>query len=76
MSDIPEGGACLSTFLILWNSSKNMVLMGRVNPEYPAWEHIGALNKVRLERYSDKWMLPSSHLVLYESPRQAAERIL
>jgi hypothetical protein len=53
-----------------------MVLMGRVNPEYPAWEHIGALNKVRLERYSDKWMLPSSHLVLYESPRQAAERIL
>jgi ADP-ribose pyrophosphatase YjhB (NUDIX family) len=76
MSDIPEGGACLSVFLILWNGSKNRVLMGKVNPEYLDWEHIGALNKTRLGRYRDKWMLPSSHLVLYESPKQAAERIL
>lgn len=48
--------------------------MGKVNPE-ANWEHIGALDQKRIQWFKDGWMLPSSHLILYESPQQAAYRI-
>ncbi|MEM3670671.1 MAG: NUDIX hydrolase [Thermoprotei archaeon] len=76
MDRIPEGGMCLSVFLILYNRQMSNVLLGRVNPEYVDWEHIGALDQTRLSRFSPKWMLPSSHLILYESPTEAARRVL
>jgi len=76
MDHIPDGGMCLSVFLVLWRGTKSNVLMGRVNPEFSDWEHIGALDKSRLERLSARWMLPSSHFVLYESPEGGAKRVL
>jgi len=76
MSEPPEGGLCLSAFLVITGErNPNSVLMGRLNTKAP-WDHIGALDPSRVEVHSKGWMLPSSHLMLYESPREAGERIL
>jgi ADP-ribose pyrophosphatase YjhB (NUDIX family) len=74
--EVPEGGFCISAFVIISKKNKpEQVLMGRINKK-AAWEHVGALDPERMERHSVGWMLPSSGLLLGESPRQAANRIL
>ena len=76
MSEIPEGGVCLSAFIVLSQlGSPKSVLMGRINKKAP-WDHIGALDAGRVELHSKGWMLPSSNLMLGESPQDAALRIL
>lgn len=76
MTEVPDGGLCLSTFLVLVDAkSPGSVLMGHLNSNAP-WDHIGALDQKRLEMFSKGWMLPSSHLILYESPIDAASRIM
>lgn len=76
MSEIPEGGFCISAFLIISKAkSPKQVLAGRINKKAP-WDHIGALDPERVEGHSKGWMLPSSALMLGESPKEAAERIL
>jgi len=75
MPEVPEGGLCLSAFLILHEPGHaDRVLMGRLNPAAP-WDHIGALDASRTAVHSRGWMLPSSHLILNESPEAAARRI-
>lgn len=76
MNEIPEGGFCISAFVVI-SKAKNprQVLVGRINKKAP-WDHIGALDPERVERHSRGWMLPSSALMLGESPKEAAERIL
>jgi ADP-ribose pyrophosphatase YjhB (NUDIX family) len=49
--------------------------MGHLNPKAP-WDHIGALDASRVEVHSKGWMLPSSHLLVHESPQEAAKRII
>jgi ADP-ribose pyrophosphatase YjhB (NUDIX family) len=74
--EVPEGGLCLSCFLVIIEANdSNRVLMGRINPD-ANWDHIGALDKKRAEMYSKGWMLPSSHLMLLESPQEASKRVL
>lgn len=73
-TEIPEGGLCLSSFLVI-EDAEGRVLMGRLDPAAP-WDHIGALDPARTAAHSRGWMLPSSHLMLYESPQEAARRIL
>ena len=76
MGEIPEGGLCLSVFLVISRRrDPNYVLMGRLSSDAP-WDHIGALDSERVERHRKGWMLPSSHLVLGEGPKEAAERVL
>jgi len=76
LNKIPNGGLCLSTFIILSKpNNPRMVPMGHIN-ENAQWDHIGALDKERIKRHSKRWMLPSSHLLLGEDPRSAATRIL
>lgn len=76
MTEVPDGGLCLSTFLVIVDDkSPNSVLMGNLNPN-ASWDHIGALDQKRVERFSKSWMLPSSHLILHETPADAAARIL
>ncbi len=76
VNEIPEGGICLSAFVILSKIERpDEVVMGHLNPEVD-WNHIGALDRERAERNSNGWMLPSSHLLLEESPDEAARRIL
>ncbi len=74
--EIPEGGFCISTFVMLSKiGSPQLVLMGHINKKAP-WDHIGALDPERVAKHSKGWMLPSSALILGESPQEAAERIL
>jgi len=76
IDQVPDGGICLSAFVIFSLPGKpNQVLMGRLNPG-ANWEHLGALDRERAETNGKGWMLPSSHLVLFESPQEAASRIL
>jgi len=76
MPEPPEGGLCLSAFLIITDErNANRVLMGHLNPK-ASWDHIGALDSSRVDVHSKGWMLPSSHLLVYESPQEAARRIL
>ncbi len=74
--EVPEGGFCISAFVVLNQSGfPNRVVMGRLNTS-AAWDHIGALDPERAEANNKGWMLPSSHLILGESPAAAADRIL
>ena len=76
IDEIPIGGICLSAFVILSQSGEaRHVLMGHLNKDAD-WEHIGGLDRTRAATHSIGWMLPSSHLILYESPHEAARRIL
>jgi hypothetical protein len=76
MNTVPQGGMCISAFLVIARKGEpGSVLMGRVNKNAD-WDHIGALNGKRLERFASGWMLPSSHLILFETPTGAARRIL
>jgi len=49
--------------------------MGRIDPSAP-WSEIGALDPARAAAVGDRWMLPSSQLVFFESPGDEARRIL
>jgi len=71
--EIPEGGICLSAFVVLSESGhRDRVLMGHLDPS-AGWDHIGALDPERAALNSKGWMLPSSHLILGESPQAAAD---
>lgn len=76
MKEIPEGGFCLSAFVVI-SDEKNPkgVLMGHLSTK-ARWDHIGALDASRVQAHSKGWMLPSSHLIVHESPQEAATRIL
>ncbi len=75
MPEVPAAGLCLSAFLVVTERGHgNRVLMGHLNPEAP-WDHIGALDPSRTVVHSKGWMLPASHLMVKESPQEAARRI-
>lgn len=74
-SQIPADGACLSAFLLVRDpANPGRVALGSPSPDAP-WEQIGGLDAVRLARIGDHLMLPSCHLMEYESPEAAALRI-
>jgi len=76
MNTVPQGGMCISAFLVLSRRGQpGEVLVGKINKN-AEWDHIGALDGKRLERFASGWMLPSSHLMLFETPEGAARRIL
>lgn len=76
MPKVPKNGLCISTFIVInERGNQRNILAGRINPKAP-WDHIGAINPGRLERITKRWMLPSSHLILLESPEAAARRLL
>jgi ADP-ribose pyrophosphatase YjhB (NUDIX family) len=73
---IPPDGLCLSSFLLLSPSGiRSQVLVGRLDPTAP-WREIGALDARRVELNAQGWMLPSCHLLFFESPQEAAVRVL
>ena len=67
---------CLSSFVVLsQTSNSNQVLMGKINKN-AQWDHLGGLDAERTAQSSRGWMLPSSHLLLHETPQQSGQRIL
>jgi len=76
MKDIPEGGFCISSFVIIMKTGNpNHILMGRLNKKAD-WNHLGALDPERVQSFGKGWMIPSSGLMLGESPQDAAQRVL
>jgi hypothetical protein len=76
VTEIPRDGLCLSTFVILRaQENPHAVLMGHMNPAAP-WDDLGALDPDRVEAHRHGWMLPSSHLIYFESPDDSAQRIV
>lgn len=76
MREPPDGGMCISVFLVISETGEGgKVLMGKINKDAD-WGHIGALDPERAARFGSGWMLPSSHLILYEAPGDAAQRVL
>lgn len=52
MTEPPEDGLCISAFIIMREKNKvGRVLMGKLNPQ-AEWDHIGALDRDRVMRYS------------------------
>lgn len=73
---VPRAGLCLSSFVLVGDpKNPNLVLLGRPAPTAP-WAEIGNLEPKHLESLQDRWVLPASHLVEFESPRAAAERVV
>ncbi len=73
---VPEGGLCLSSFVVLQPfEAPTGVLLGRPNPEAP-WERMATLEEAHLRSIGNRWILPASHLLEFESPTDAAARIL
>lgn len=72
---VPSDGLCLSVFLLVEPPGRGgEILLGRVDPTQP-WAWLGGLSPDRIHGIGDRWMLPSSHLIAYESPAAAADRI-
>jgi ADP-ribose pyrophosphatase YjhB (NUDIX family) len=76
LREIPSDGFCISTFLVIADSTNpKSVLMGKIDPSGP-WDHLGAMFPELVQAASKGWMLPSSHLIALESPDDSARRIL
>jgi ADP-ribose pyrophosphatase YjhB (NUDIX family) len=76
MKEIPDGGLCLSAFVVISKKGNPPeILLGHLNPK-AQWDHIGALDEDRVRVHSKGWMIPSSHLIIHESPQDCAIRIL
>jgi hypothetical protein len=74
--EIPTDGFCISTFLVISDSTNpKSVLMGKIDSSGP-WDHLGAMFPELVQAASKGWMLPSSHLLLFESPDESARRVL
>ena len=72
---VPPDGMCLSAFLVLTKpTDPTAVLVGKMNPD-PRWLELGAMAPERVARFEHQWMLPSSQLVVFESPQEAARRL-
>jgi len=74
-SNVPKGGTCLSSFLILQSNGK--LLVGKMaDPEI--WIKRFLVGEMFAATYvkSNKWVLPASHLLYGEHPLEAAKRIL
>ena len=72
---VPEGGVCLSAFLLVRDRSGGL-LLGRPKP-HPAWAERGCLPDWRVDQlvqHAD-WVLPASHLLMGEAPDRAGTRI-
>ena len=75
-SPLPNDGLCLNVFLIIHESGHpGRVLLGHLDPSAP-WERLGGMDAERRSQASGKWMLPASQLLLFESPRAAADRLV
>lgn len=75
MWSVPRAGLCLSAFVLIGDpKNPNLVLLGRPAASAP-WAEIGTLGPDHLESLQDRWVLPACHLIEFEAPRAAADRV-
>jgi ADP-ribose pyrophosphatase YjhB (NUDIX family) len=73
---VPRAGLCLSVFVLVGDpKNPNLVVLGRPSPSAP-WAELGNLEPASLEALHEHWVLPACHLIEFENPRAAAERIV
>jgi len=73
---VPRAGLCISVFVLVGDpKNPNVVVLGRPAPTAP-WAEIGNLEPATLAAMEERWVLPACHLVEFESPRTAAERVV
>jgi ADP-ribose pyrophosphatase YjhB (NUDIX family) len=73
--NVPKGGTCLSSFLVL--RGKGGILVGKMTkPEI--WVERFLVGEMFAPKYaaSNKWLLPASYLKYGEKPEAAAARVL
>jgi ADP-ribose pyrophosphatase YjhB (NUDIX family) len=73
--NVPKGGTCLSSFLIL--KGNGGILVGKMTkPEI--WVEKFFVGEQFAPKYaaSNKWLIPASHLMYGEKPEHAAKRVL
>ena len=72
---VPSDGLCLNVFLVFRPAdAPGRVLLGKVDPSGP-WEALASLGPDRISRLVDRWLLPASQLLFFESPDEAAARV-
>lgn len=72
---VPPGGTCLSTFVIV--NSGNRVLVGKpTRPEHWASRFFVSEEMAPKLVENGLYVLPASHLAWFESPEDAAQRVL
>jgi ADP-ribose pyrophosphatase YjhB (NUDIX family) len=73
--NVPPGGTCLSSFVIVSNGQR--VLVGKMaHPEIWVERFLVGPKFAPVYAASGKYVLPASHLRWYESPFDAARRVL
>jgi len=73
---VPRGGLCVSVFVLVGDpKNPNLVVLGRPLASAP-WSEIGSLEPPSLAALQEHWVLPASHLVEFENPRAAADRVV
>lgn len=72
--NVPQGGTCLSSFLIVSRGSE--ILVGKMkNPQMWIDRFFVGEKFAPVYASSGKYVLPASHLAWYESPQDAAFRV-
>jgi len=73
---VPDDGMCLSVFLVIERPGHpGEAILGRPDPTAD-WFTIGSLSPERIGAIANRWMLPSSQLLFFEGPDEAARRVL
>jgi hypothetical protein len=74
--EVPSDGFCLNAYVVIHDATHpERVLLGRLDRSAP-WNHLEGLDDRRVLSYTRHWVLPASHLLVFESPRDAAHRVV
>jgi hypothetical protein len=76
LNDVPPGTVCISSFVVV-NDGNGRILAGRMD-QLDVWLDRFYANPTTAPTFlaSGKLLLPASHIVWYESPLDAADRVL
>jgi ADP-ribose pyrophosphatase YjhB (NUDIX family) len=74
--NVPPGGTCLSSFLIITTTGDDVLVGKMTKPEIWSERFFVGEKFAPLYASSGKYVLPASHLAWYESPLDAAYRVV
>lgn len=74
LNHVPKAGVCLSAFVVARRGASILLGKPRVHDAWPTKGGFAKWRVVELER-EGSWLLPATHLLMEESPDEAAKRI-